>query len=163
MAGLALIWMGERLFPGVHFDWLDPVAAIAVALLIIRTAYELTIRSAQDLLDVSLPEEEKWIRNELARLDLPIRGFHSLRTRKAGATRFVELHIVLDNNMSIQESHRISDQIVAKIKEKFPDTQVTVHEEPCDGSCAAGCLDGCLIGERERRMIRNHEQELEND
>jgi divalent metal cation (Fe/Co/Zn/Cd) transporter len=148
----------------VPFHWLDPVAAIAVALLIIRAAYELTIRSAQDLLDVSLPEEEKWIRHELARLDLPIRGFHHLRTRKAGTTRFVELHIVLDNNIPIQESHRISDQIEARIKEKFPDTQITVHEEPCDGSCAARCLDGCLIGERERRMIkRNHGQKLEND
>ena len=164
MAGLALIWGGERLFPGMSLVWLDPVAAIAVALLIIRAAYELTLRSAQDLLDVSLPEEEKWIHNELARLDLPIRGFHSLRTRKAGAIRFVQLHIVLDNNMSIQESHRISDQITAKIKEKFPDTQVTVHEEPCDGTCAARCLDGCLTGEPERRMIqRNHERNPEND
>jgi cation diffusion facilitator family transporter len=156
MAGLALIMAGEGLFPGVHFDWLDPVAAIAVALLIIRAAYELTIRSARDLLDVSLPEEEKWIRHALARLGLPIRGFHSLRTRKAGATRFVELHIVLDNNMSIQESHRISDQIAAKIKEEFPDTQVTVHEEPCDGSCSSRCLAGCLLNEHDRRKVKLH-------
>jgi len=156
MAGLALIMVGERAFPGVHFDWLDPVAAIAVALLIIRAAYGLTLHSARDLLDVSLPEEEKWIRNDLARLDPPIRGFHHLRTRKAGATRFVELHIVLDNNMSIQESHRISDQIAARIREQFPDTQVTVHEEPCDGTCPKRCLDGCLMGGRERRMIRQN-------
>ena len=152
MAGLALIMAGEHLFPGVHFDWLDPVAAIAVALLIIRAAYELTLRSARDLLDVSLPEEEKWIRNELARMNLPIRGFHHLRTRKAGATRFVELHIVLDNNMSIQESHRISDQIAAKIREQFPDTQVAVHEEPCDGSCSSRCLSGCLSNKPDRRQ-----------
>ena len=154
MAGLALIWLGESLFPGVHFDWLDPVAAIAVALLIVRAAYDLTLRSARDLLDVSLPDEEKWIRHALARLDLPIRGFHHLRTRKAGATRFVELHIVLDNNIHIEESHRISDQIEAKIREKFPNTQVTVHEEPCDGICAARCLDGCLLNEQDRRKVK---------
>jgi cation diffusion facilitator family transporter len=153
MAGLAVIMAGQKFFPRGNLNWIDPVAAIAVALLIIRAAYELTLRSARDLLDVSLPEEEKWIRNELGRLDLPIRGFHSLRTRKAGATRFVELHIVLDNNMSIQESHRISDHIVAKIREKFPDTQVTVHEEPCDGSCSARCLAGCLMSEQDRRKV----------
>jgi cation diffusion facilitator family transporter len=153
MAGLALITAGKYSFPGVHFDWLDPVAAIAVALLIIRAAYELTLRAARDLLDTSLPEEEKWIRNELARLNLPIRGFHHLRTRKAGATRFVELHIVLDNNMSIQESHRISDQITAKIRKQFPDTHVTVHEEPCDGSCSSSCLSGCLLNKPDRRQV----------
>ncbi len=154
MAGLALIVVGERAFPGVHFDWLDPVAAIAVALLIIRAAYQLTLQSARDLLDMSLPEEEKWIRNELSKLDLPIRGFHHLRTRKAGATRFVEMHIVLDNNMPIQESHRISEQIAARIGEQFPDTQVTVHEEPCDGVCPEKCLDGCLMGRQDRRIMR---------
>lgn len=158
MVGLALITVGEHLFPGVHLDWLDPVAAIAVSLLIIRAAYNLTLRSARDLLDMNLPEEENWIRNKLPRFDLPIRGFHHLRTRKAGATRFVELHIVLEKNMSIQESHRISDQIALKIREQFPDTQVTVHEEPCDGSCPERCLGGCLMGEGERRMIGQSSQ-----
>ena len=59
MAGLGLILTGEWLFPGVHFDWIDPVAAIALALLILRAAYALTLKATRDLLDVSLPEEEK--------------------------------------------------------------------------------------------------------
>ena len=152
MVGLGLILTGERIFPGVHFDWIDPFAAIAVALLILRAAYELTVQSTRDLLDVSLPEEEKWIRHDLARQDLPIRGFHHLRTRKAGATRFVELHIVLDRDMSIQESHRISEEVAARIRERFPGTQVTVHEEPCGGGCTANCLTGCLKDGYPRRM-----------
>jgi cation diffusion facilitator family transporter len=154
MAGLGLVVAGEGIFPGTHFDWIDPIAAVAVALLIIRAAYQLTVQSARDLLDVSLPEEEKWIRNELAKQDLPIRGFHHLRTRKAGATRFVDLHIVLDSHMSIQESHRISEQITDKIKERFPGTEVTLHEEPCDGDCPENCVTGCLNGGRKRRTIR---------
>jgi len=152
MVGLGLILTGERILPGVHFDWIDPIAAIAVALLIVRAAYELTVQSARDLLDVSLPEEEKWIRHDLARQDLPIRGFHHLRTRKAGATRFVELHIVLDRDMSIQESHGISEEVAARIRERFPGTQVTVHEEPCGEGCTANCLTGCLKGGLPRGM-----------
>lgn len=155
MAGLALITFGELTFPGVHFDWVDPIAAIAVALLILRAAYQLTLRSGRDLLDTSLPEEEKWIREELAGLGAPIRGFHHLRTRKAGAIRFVEMHIVFDDQMSIQESHRISEQITVRIREQFPHTEVTVHEEPCDGVCPARCLDGCLISGKDRRMKQN--------
>jgi cation diffusion facilitator family transporter len=144
MIGLCLILAGEYIFLGVHFDWIDPVAAIAVALMIIRAAYELTVRAARDLLDVSLPQEEKWIRLELSRAGLPIHGFHRLRTRKAGATRFVELHIVVDRDMSVQESHRISEGIAGRIKERFPGTEVVVHEEPCDGHCSPNCLTGCL-------------------
>jgi len=156
MVGLGLIVAGEWVFLGIHFDWIDPLAAIAVALLIIRAAYKLTVQSTRDLLDVSLPEEEKWIRNELAKRNLPIHGFHHLCTRKAGATRFVELHIVLDSNMSVQESHRISEQVTANISNKFPGTQVTVHEEPCDGGCPANCLNGCLMNGHERRTIQKN-------
>ena len=154
MAGLALIAAGEKIFPGRILTWVDPVAAIVVALMIIRAAYELTVQSARDLLDANLPEEETWIRNEIGKLKLPIRGFHHLRTRKAGATRFVDLHLMMDKDISIQESHRISDQIAAWIREKFPTTQVMVHEEPCDGGCSARCVDGCLRSEGERQNIQ---------
>ncbi len=156
MAGLALILTGEWIFPGVHFDWIDPMAAIAVALLIVRAAYELTIRSGRDLLDVNLPDEEKWICQEIANLDLRIRGIHHLRTRKAGAIRFVELHLVLDHALSIQDSHWISEQFAARIKGQFPGTQVMIHEEPCDESCPASCLDGCLKGRQERGIRQNN-------
>ncbi len=154
MAGLALIAAGGKIFPGGTLNWVDPVAAILVALMIIRAAYELTIQSGRDLLDANLPEEEKWIRNEISRLQFPIRGFHHLRTRKAGATRFVDLHIIMDKNLSIQESHRISEQVTAMIQRKFPTAQVMVHEEPCEGECTARCMDGCLQSEGERQNIR---------
>ena len=157
MAGLGLILTGEGIFPGVHFDWIDPVAAIAVALLILRAAYGLTVQSTRDLLDVSLPQEEKWIRHELSRPDLPIRGFHHLRTRKAGSTRFVELHIVVDKDMSVEQSHQISEGITRRIKDHFPGTQVVVHEEPCDGDCTPNCLTGCLKG-AEPQGIRGAEK-----
>ncbi len=154
MAGLALIAAGGKFFPGRILTWVDPVAAIAVALLIIRAAYELTIQSGRDLLDANLPEEEKWIREEISRLQLPIRGFHHLRTRKAGATRFVDLHVMMDKDLSIQESHRISEQVTAMIQKRFPRTQVMVHEEPCEGGCSARCVDGCLRSEGERQNIQ---------
>ena len=154
MAALALIAAGEKIFPGEILIWIDPIAAISVALMIIRAAYELTIQSGRDLLDANLPEEEEWIRNEIGRLQLPIRGFHHLRTRKAGATRFVDLHVMMDKDLSIQESHRISEQVTAMIQKKFPTAQVMVHEEPCEGECTPRCMDGCLRSEGERQNIQ---------
>ena len=58
MAGLAIIWIGKLVLPGTDLDWVDPVAAIGVALLIIKAAYKLTVESSRDLLDVSLPKDE---------------------------------------------------------------------------------------------------------
>lgn len=141
MAGLALIWVAEAAFPGEHFHWIDPVAAIFVALLIIKAAYDLTIQSARDLLDASLPdEEEEWIRNYLSRDNLGIKGFHRLRTRKAGSDRFVEFHLLVSPDMSVEESHRIADGITGEIKSRFAGkTLVTTHIEPCDGNCSSDC------------------------
>ncbi len=150
MASLFLITIGEQVIPGVYLLWLDPAVAIAIALFIINAAYKLTLRSGRDLLDMNLPEEEEWIRSELSRFNPPIRGFHHLRTRKAGHMRFVELHVLLDKDLPLEESHRISEKIAAKIRAKFPHTQVIVHEEPCDGTCSEKCVQGCLLGDDKR-------------
>ena len=133
MAGLGLVWLGKRGW-GVDLAWLDPVAAIVVAVLIVHAAYQLTRRAARDLLDVTLPaEEEQWIREFLGSYEAPVYGFHHLRTRKAGSTRFVEFHLWVAPKMSVEESHALGDDIVAGIKERLPETRVIVHVEPYRG------------------------------
>jgi cation diffusion facilitator family transporter len=146
MLSLLLIWMGEAVFEGTHFDWLDPVAAIGVALLILKAAYDLTVKSIRDLMDVRLPEEEEtWILELIRGHGPDIHGFHDLRTRKAGGFRFVEFHMKVDPHMTVEDSHRITDEIAARIEKQFPGTSVTIHTEPCDGRCGAKCLNGCLL------------------
>lgn len=146
MLSLLLIWAGEGVLRGMHFDWLDPVAAIGVALLIVKTAYDLTVKSARDLMDVRLPEEEEtWIHRLIEGHGADIHGFHDLRTRKAGGFRFVEFHMKVDPHMTVEDSHRITDEIAARIEEQYPGTSVTIHTEPCDGRCGEKCLDGCLL------------------
>lgn len=132
MVGLLVIWLGRRLCPGVYLDWIDPVAAMVVALMIIKAAYDLTIQSGRDLLDISLPvEEEEWIRRYIAGLQPKVCAFHNLRTRKAGAERFMEVHILVDGKMSVEESHRITGIMKTAIREQFPGATVTIHVEPC--------------------------------
>jgi cation diffusion facilitator family transporter len=152
MIGLALIWLGERIYPGIDLNWLDPAAAIAVALLIIKAAYDLTIQSAKDLLDVTLPpEEESWIRQRILQHQPVIHGFHRLRTRKSGHFRFVEFHLKVDPDMSVQISHAITEDLSLSIEKQFPGTSVMIHIEPCDGDCEGDCLQGCLLPEQERQ------------
>lgn len=155
MVGLGLIWLGESAFPGTHFHWLDPVAAICVALLIIKAAYDLTIKSARDLLDESLPAEElDLITSHIQEFTPEVRGFHRLRTRKSGSERFVEFHMLVDADMSVDRSHQISDRITEGIKEHYPETTVTVHIEPCHGDCLPECVDECLLDDDERERAK---------
>jgi cation diffusion facilitator family transporter len=153
--GLAIIFAGGFVLPGVDLQWVDPLAAIGVALLIIRTAYHLTVESARDLVDMGLPSEElDEVRRHIRAFAPTIRGFHRLRTRKAGANRFVEFHIRVDASMSVDESHRIADMITCSIKQHFPETTVTIHIEPCNCATAKEGSCGCLLSEKEMRELK---------
>lgn len=155
MAGLCLIWIAHKIVPDINLDWIDPVTAIVVALLIIMAAYRLTVESGRDLLDISLPaEEETWIRNHVSNRTPIVKGFHNLRTRKAGSDRFVEFHLMVSSDMSVEESHRISDEITGDIKNRLSRVTVTIHIEPCNGDCTPSCLSGCLLPEPDRILIQ---------
>lgn len=155
MIGLAFIVVGGWIFPDKNLQWVDPVVAIGVALLIIRTAYHLTIESARDLMDVGISEAEvESVRKHIMAFAPTIRGFHRLRTRKAGANRFVDFHIRVDASMSVDESHRIEDMITCSIKQHYPGTTVTIHTEPCDCALAEGSSCGCLLSEEDKRLLR---------
>ena len=154
MVSLALIWAGGWIFPGVDLAWLDPAAAIGVALLIIKAAYDLTLRSAKDLMDVQLPSQEvNWIRDLILAHRPVIHGFHQLRTRKAGNFRFVEFHLKVNPGMTVEDSHRITEELSGKIEGHFPRSSVTIHIEPCDGDCVGNCLEGCLLTDEARRTV----------
>jgi cation diffusion facilitator family transporter len=150
LAALLTIWAGKRFRPDLNLDWIDPVAAIAVALLIIRAAYEMVKKSARDILDASLPDKELSLLHELILRQAPaVVGFHDLRTRKAGSTRFVEFHLLVDRDMTVFDSHLITQVIGDDIRELYPDTQVTIHIEPCDKTCPPKCTKNCILTDRE--------------
>ncbi len=156
MLGLAAIWAGSRLAPGVDLHWVDPAAAIGVAALILKAAWDLTVQSARDLLDVQLPGDEiAWIESLILKRRPVVKGYHKLRTRKAGHFRFVEFHIKVDSGMSVASSHRITQEFAREIRERFPGASVNIHIEPCDGRCGESCLESCLLTDQERHSVRN--------
>ncbi len=147
LAGLAIISLGELIIsrsgmpPATknlwtdHLRLIDPIAAIFVAVLILRAVWTLTIRSARDLVDVTLPaEEEQWIRQTLHEFP-QVHGFHCMRTRKSGPLRFVDFHIFVAAEMTVRQSHYLCHQIAEIIRRHFGDASVTVHVEPCSGNC----------------------------
>ncbi len=154
MGGLLVIWIGTYVVPGMPLHWIDPLAALAVAGLIIHTAWRLTVQSARDLLDTTLPAEERdAVRGLIADRYPEVKGYHKLRTRKSGHMRFVEFHMLVDPDMSVDRSHRITDELTGMIAERLPHSTVTIHVEPCDGRCDDECIDNCLLPLEER--LRN--------
>lgn len=123
---------------------LDPLIAMAVALLIIKAAYDLTIKALVPLLDVALPpEEEAEIQNALTLISSEgIVGFHQLRTRKAGAERYVDMHLVVPRDLTISQVHDLCDRVEKEIEDRLPYVQVLVHAEPCEDEDCAQC-HGC--------------------
>ena len=144
MAGLLVIWAGRRWAPGTPLDWLDPIFAIAVALLICKAAFDLTRQAVKDLLDARLPgNEEAWIRNCVVSMP-QARGVRRLRTRKAGAERFVEIDVAVPSDMSVEDSHSMTEEIERAVVERFGAASVIVHVEPClPDNCACRCVTAC--------------------
>ena len=151
MFGLVII-LSVKLFSGHSLWWLDPVIAILVALMIVRAAWRLTRESARDLLDVSLPEEDvNWLHDFVCATWPQVRSFHKLRTRKAGSTRFLDFHVAVEDKMSVGEAHALGDEIVNALHERYPDSRVQIHIEPCDYTCPESCEEGCSLSVEQRR------------
>jgi cation diffusion facilitator family transporter len=155
LAGLSIIWVGARLWPEVNLSWIDPVAAILVAILILRAALTLTIGAIKDLIDTSPPAHELyWLSGYLESWYPTVRSIHRIRTRKSGAARFIDLHIVVDPAMTVSDSHAITEKMTSAVREKLSGADLTVHIEPCDGLCKKSCAGGCMLPADERRRIQ---------
>jgi cation diffusion facilitator family transporter len=127
------VFVGLILINLTNLRILDPIIAIAVAVLIIRAAYRLTKESSKGLVDERLPsEEEMVIKNVLLEHMPEFVEFHDLRTRKGGDQRFIDLHLVMKADTSVEDSHKVADHIEHEIKKRLPRTSVLIHVEPCD-------------------------------
>ncbi len=110
---------------------LDPLMAIAVGIHIVVVGIDLLRRSADGLMDAALPAHEVKRAESLIRAQLPPGAtFHALRTRKAGARRFLEFHLLVPGLTSVAESHQLCDRIEAALTAHLPKAHVTIHVEP---------------------------------
>ena len=127
IAGLAVVGItGVRVF--------DPLVALGLAAYMGWTAVTLARGAVTEIMDVALPDDElRAIHDIIASHPDDIRGFHRLRSRRSGATRQVDMHLILDAQRTIEEAHDVCDEIEREIRERLPGAVVTIHMEPDDG------------------------------
>lgn len=119
----------------VHLPILDPIIAIAVALLILYEAYSLMMRAFNPLVDVSLDEQDvKCIRDCLNEILGSNCSYRELRTRKSGHYRYVDFILQVDPSLSVQDAHAFCDKLDALIEERLPNCEVNIHVEPLSNS-----------------------------
>jgi ferrous-iron efflux pump FieF len=109
---------------------LDPVFAAGMTLFAFGNAIHLMRDVLRPLVDASLPDgEEACIREVLLR-DPRVMGFHKLRTRQAGSQKLADVHILLDDELSFRDAHRIGEEIEDALRAALPNLDIMVHAEP---------------------------------
>lgn len=138
---MAGVLVGLTIVRLTRLNIFDPVAAMAVAVLICKAAYDIVRKSFGGLMDARLPAaEEEAIRSVINEHTGQLAGFHAVRTRKAGSQRFIDLHLVLPNKVVLEQAHSMCDHLEDDIKGRLPNSNVTIHVEPCGSHC-----DDCLM------------------
>jgi cation diffusion facilitator family transporter len=112
---------------------LDPLIALLVAVNIVWTGVKLIQESGSALLDASIPLEERQMINEiLFAYDRNQVQFHAIRTRMAGARRFVSFHILVPGGWSVQQGHDLCEEVESAICHALPHMNVLTHLEPLE-------------------------------
>ncbi|MWQ27099.1 cation diffusion facilitator family transporter, partial [Glaesserella parasuis] len=108
----------------------DALFAIGIALYILFNAAKMCWEAVQSLLDKALPQEEVDQIWAIALQHPRIIGIHDVKTRRAGAIRFIQLHLELDDHLPLVIAHDITDSLEQKILAVFPHSEVIIHQEP---------------------------------
>ena len=126
-----IIGVGAVALTGWHV--LDPIIALAVAANIVFTGVGIVRSSVSGLMDSALPEaDEQRVRAVLDRYATDGVQFHALRTRQAGARRFVSVHVLVPGQWTVQRGHHLLERIEADVREALPGVTVFTHLESLD-------------------------------
>lgn len=118
------------LLNGAGFVYADALFAIGIALYIAFSAVKMFWEAVQTLLDQALPDEDIALIQEIASQHPNVLGVHDILTRRAGAVRFIQLHLELDDHLTLLVAHEITDSLEQKLLAAFPMSEVIIHQEP---------------------------------
>jgi ferrous-iron efflux pump FieF len=115
-----------------QFGWLlaDPIVGIIIAGILSYSALHVFRQSYDQLMDRELPEDERAKIKTIVMGHEDVRSLHDLRTRAAGISTFIQMHIELDPALSLTRAHEVSDAVEADLCAAFPNAEVIIHQDP---------------------------------
>jgi cation diffusion facilitator family transporter len=129
-----LLGVAGAMFLGERWRVLDPLAAVAVSVLILVLAYRLGRPAVEELLEVSLPKEEEDKIAAVVNGTEGVKAFHNLRTRRNGNLRVVDIHVKVDGDLTVARSHEITREIESRLNEALGEVMTNIHVEPYHGT-----------------------------
>ncbi|MBI3707250.1 MAG: cation diffusion facilitator family transporter [Proteobacteria bacterium] len=116
------MWLG--------FKSLDPIFGAAIGVYILFSAYQIARLALDLLMDRELPDIDRARIREIALTHPGVRNVHDMRSRSAGTSIFIQMHLEMEGTISLQTAHEIADAVEVKILAAFPNAEVIIHEDP---------------------------------
>ena len=123
LLGLGAVWLTRD-------ARLDPIIAALMAFVVIGSSIKLARETVRPLLDEKLPGDEEAQIVAVLNADPRVLSYHRLRTRQAGSRRLMDVHLLLDDDLSFRQSHAIVEEIEDAIRRVLPNLDIIVHAEP---------------------------------
>lgn len=117
-------------YTGLLGPWLDPLSAIGVAFIMMRTAYKIVLSAFGMLLDQELPDATRHQIIAKIKSHPSVLGLHDLRTSKSGTKILMSFDIELSPDLSLYKAHDISRQIEESLLLDFPNSEIMIHIDP---------------------------------
>lgn len=108
----------------------DPIIAFAIAGYILYGAWRIGYASFQRLMDREFPDEERKRIIALVKAEPGVLGLHALKTRQSGMYRFIQMHLAMDETLTLRQAHDIAESVEERLMKEFPMTDVIVHQDP---------------------------------
>jgi ferrous-iron efflux pump FieF len=118
------------LLTGYGWPGSDALFALGIAIYILYSAWHIGNEAFQLLMDRELPDEQRLRIRSAALAHARVRGVHDLRTRRSGHDIFIQLHLELDDDLSLFDAHEIADEVEANIRAMLPEADILIHKDP---------------------------------
>jgi len=115
---------------GTGWGGFDALIAIGIALYILYSAWEIVRQALDDLMDRELPLEEREAIKQIAISHPEVVGLHDLRSRRSGMATFLQLHIEVEDDLTLVEAHKVSDEVEWKLQQAYPTAEIIIHIDP---------------------------------
>lgn len=115
---------------GAGWSAFDPLFGLAIGLYILYSAAAIGREAVELLMDREISEPQRQHLVELARSVPEVHGIHDLRTRQSGQLLIIQLHLELDDQLPLLTTHRIADEVEERIRQHYPDSDITIHQDP---------------------------------
>lgn len=109
---------------------LDPIFGAAIGLWIIYSATRLLLDALTQLMDQEMPDDDRARIRAIAEAEHEVTAVHDLKTRVAGPTTFIQLHLEMDGAMDLRRAHEIADRVETQLRDAYPHAEIIIHQDP---------------------------------